>query len=83
MGTVHYTVRLSKVQNDYDSGFRKNTCEKNIYLSVLKEGECRCVSLAEHIKLIQKTQLFFIIKTIIVVNVTYFDPCFLSLGGKI
>jgi len=28
MGTVNDTVRWSKVQNDCDSGFRKNTCGK-------------------------------------------------------
>ena len=51
---------------------------KNIYISVLKEGECRCVPLVEHIKLIQTTQLFFVTKTILIVSVTYFNPfCFI------
>lgn len=80
MGTVHDTVRWSKVQNDYDSVFGEKNVRKKI-LSVLKEGECRCVPLAEHIKLIQKT--YFIIKTILVVNVTYFNPYVSSSGGKI
>ena len=35
---------------------------KNKYMSVHKGGNCRCVPLAEHIKLTQQTQLFFIVK---------------------
>jgi len=60
----------------------KLRAKKYIYISVLREGECRCVRLVERIKLIQKTQLSFVIKTILIVNVTYFNPFVSSLGGE-